>query len=208
LFVWGNSPEIYYYSNRVMGARFPFCNYLTGKIWGTPLDDVDATGTEAHIVREAWPQLLADLTARPPRYIVDAGAGRLDRFDRHPIARYPQLQRLVESAYRLEATVAGVPIYRLATGDAIWDRVGTGSIGSEPELKLAAGGMGWTGPAGIAGYESKSAWTINGLDDAAVGGLELLPTQRANRFFVQRQLLGIGLFHVFPLWRERIRRLR
>ena len=114
VFVWGNSPEIYFYSDREMGTRFPFCNYQTGKIWGSPLDDVNATGTEAHIVPEAWDELLADLRSDPPSVIVDAGAGRLDRFDRHPIGRYPALASFVGRNYALDRLVGGVPVYRLA----------------------------------------------------------------------------------------------
>jgi hypothetical protein len=111
LFVWGNSAEIYYYSNLVMGTRFPFCNYHTGKIWGSPLDDADAVGTEAHIVAAAWPALLDDLERAPPRFLVDAAAGKLDRFDLHPIARYPALARFVSDHYKLLATPRDVPIY-------------------------------------------------------------------------------------------------
>ena len=113
IFVWGNSPEIYYESDRVMGTRFPFCNYHTGKIWGTTADDVDATDTEQYIVPRAWTELLADLDADPPRLIVDAAAGRLDRFDLHPISRYPELARRVAQRYRLVGTPAGVPVYEL-----------------------------------------------------------------------------------------------
>ena len=116
LFVWGNSPEIYYYADRVMGTRFPFCNYHTGKIWGTPLDDVNAEGTESQIVPRAWEQLLVDLERNPPAAIVDGGAGGLDRFDRHPIGRYPEIARFVAAHYRLDRIVSGVPVY-LLSGD-------------------------------------------------------------------------------------------
>ena len=112
IFVWGNSPEIYYLSNRVMGTRFPFCNYHTGKIWGSPFDEPDAVGTEAHIVGRAFSELMEDLARSPPRLIIDGGAGKLDRWERHPIARYPELARLIAARYRLDATVAGVPIFR------------------------------------------------------------------------------------------------
>lgn len=114
IFVWGNSPEIYYFSDRVMGTRFPFCNYHTGKIWGSPLyDDINATGTEAFIVPRAWTDLMEDLNKNPPLYIVDGAAGRLDKFDLHPIARYPQLLQWVNLRYRRIESVAGVPLYRL-----------------------------------------------------------------------------------------------
>jgi hypothetical protein len=113
IFVWGNSPDIYFFADRPMGTRFAFTNYHAGRIWDTPLDAVDAVGTEAHIVPRAGSELLDDLDRRPPAFIVDAAAGGLDRFDRHPIARYPALATRVAARYRLAATVRGVPVYSL-----------------------------------------------------------------------------------------------
>ncbi|HEY2906454.1 MAG TPA: hypothetical protein VGJ29_11195 [Vicinamibacterales bacterium] len=112
LFVWGNASQIYYFANRVMGTRFAFCNYHTGKIWGSWAYAVDAGDTSMFIVPRAWAELLDDLDRTPPAFIVDTGAGRLASFDRHPIGRYKELAERVARDYRLDAVVAGVPIYR------------------------------------------------------------------------------------------------
>ena len=113
IFVWGDSPEIYHYADRVMSTRFAFCNYHTGRMWGSRYVDADAAGTEAFVVPRAMEQLLADLEAAPPALIVDGGAGRLNRYDLHPISRYPALASWVAARYRLDALVHGVPIYAL-----------------------------------------------------------------------------------------------
>ena len=115
IFVWGNSVEIYYYSDRIMGTRFFSCNYHTGKIWGSPLMEVDAVGTEAFILPQAWTDLMEDLNKNPPLYIIDGGAGHLNQFDRHPIARYPKLAQWMETRYHMVELVAGVPVYRIRT---------------------------------------------------------------------------------------------
>jgi hypothetical protein len=112
LFVWGNASQIYYFADRVMGTRFAFCNYHTGKIWGSWAYAVDAGDTSMFVVPRAWNELLEDLDRTPPAFIVDTGPGRLANFDRHPIARYPELARRVARGYRLDAVVAGVPIYK------------------------------------------------------------------------------------------------
>ena len=112
VFVWGNSPEIYELSGLRMGTRFPFCNYHTGLIWGSPLYDDNAPGAEAHIVARAWTELLADLDAAPPAFIVDAAAGGLDHFERHPSTRYRPLASVIAESYVLDAIVAAVPVYR------------------------------------------------------------------------------------------------
>jgi hypothetical protein len=111
VFVWGASPEIYYYADRMMATRFAFLNYQTGRIWGSRYVHADATGTDSFIVPRGWQELLADLKAAPPALIIDGGAGRLNRWDLHPIARYPVLARWVDAHYRLDRLVAGVPIY-------------------------------------------------------------------------------------------------
>jgi len=115
LFVWGNSPQIYAFADREMATRFVFCNYHIGKIWGSWAWDVDAGDTSQYVVPRAWTELLEDLDRAPPDLIVDGGAGRLANFDRHPISRYPQLAARLKG-YRLEAVIAGVPVYRRIGG--------------------------------------------------------------------------------------------
>ena len=38
IFVWGNTPQLYVLARRPMGARFSFCNYMTGESPGTPTE--------------------------------------------------------------------------------------------------------------------------------------------------------------------------
>jgi 4-amino-4-deoxy-L-arabinose transferase-like glycosyltransferase len=113
MFVWGNSPEIYVEADRVMGTRFPFCAYHTGKIWGTSYYGRDSPGSPALVVSRAWDELAQDLASHPPELVIDGAAARLKEFDRAHIANYPQLARLVATRYVLAAIVDGVPIYRL-----------------------------------------------------------------------------------------------
>ncbi len=114
VFVWGNSPEIYHFSRRSMGTRFVFCNYQSGKIWGTEYDEEGAKGTEAQAIPETWAMLLDDLRSSPPEVIVDAASGGLDRWAGHGLSRYPRLWDIVSRAYERAATVEGVDIYLLA----------------------------------------------------------------------------------------------
>ncbi len=112
LFVWGNSSQLYVFARMPMGTRFPFCNYQTGKMWGTPADRENAIGTEAHIVGASWPLLLEDIERRAPTWIVDAAEAGLDRWRGHPIARYPPLASLVACRYDAVTRVDGATIYR------------------------------------------------------------------------------------------------
>jgi hypothetical protein len=112
IFVWGNSPEIYFYADRIMGTRFAFCNYLTGKIWGTAAGDTEILDTDRFAVPRAWDELVSDLGRAPPELIVDAAAGKLDGFALNGASRYPHLWEIIQQAYRPEAMIDGVPLYR------------------------------------------------------------------------------------------------
>ena len=106
---------------RVIGTRFVFCNYHTGKIWGGHLTDVDATGTESHIVPLAWTELLNDLQNNRP-LLLWMVPGSIASGDRHPVSRYPQLAEVIEQNYSQVALVSGVPIYRRK------DQIGSPSV--------------------------------------------------------------------------------
>ncbi len=94
-----------------MGTRFPFCNHLSGKIWGTPEDRPGAPDPGRLAVSEAWPMLLEDLDRRRPDWIADAAAAGLDRWEGHEIGRYRVLAAKVDEDYELVATVDGVPLF-------------------------------------------------------------------------------------------------
>jgi 4-amino-4-deoxy-L-arabinose transferase-like glycosyltransferase len=112
VFVWGNSPEIYFYADRLPATRFVFTNYQTGKMWGTPADLPDAPESlrAPFVVAESWPMLLNDLAAHPPDVIVDAAAGGLNAFRGLSIGRFPELRHALDH-YRLVDTIEQVPIY-------------------------------------------------------------------------------------------------
>jgi hypothetical protein len=111
IFVWGNSPQLYVLARRPMGARFSFCNYMTGESPGTPT----ATGhrnADANQLPAAWEMLLADLEQRRPTLFVDAAAAGWDGYQRYPLARYPRLRAYVDRHYRPVEVRAGVVLYR------------------------------------------------------------------------------------------------
>ncbi len=112
VFVWGDSAQVYVYAHRVMGTRFAFVNYHTGKIWGTGADEAGAPVRPDLVVPRAWDELEEDFERAPPAYLVDAAAGRLHGFDGHALGMYPAMSRIVAADYRLAASVDGVPIYQ------------------------------------------------------------------------------------------------
>jgi hypothetical protein len=112
IFVWGNSPEIYLYARRRMATRYMSVNYQTGRVWGTPANDLGGRPDRDHVPARTWDNLMADLERNRPEFIVDAAAGRLDKMDDEPIGRHARMAAFVGRHYRLETTVLGVPLYR------------------------------------------------------------------------------------------------
>ncbi len=112
IFVWGNSPQLYVLARRPMGARFSFCNYMTGESPGTPTE-TGARNADANQLPAAWDMLFDDLERRRPALFVDAAAAGWDGYDKFPLARYPRLRVYVDRHYRAVEVHAGVVLYRL-----------------------------------------------------------------------------------------------
>jgi hypothetical protein len=111
IFVWGNSPQLYVLARRPMGARFSFCNYMTGESPGTPTE-TGQRDADANQLPAAWDMLFADLERRRPALFVDAAAAGWDDYDKFPLARYPRLRAYVDHNYRPVDVRAGVVLYR------------------------------------------------------------------------------------------------
>ena len=114
LFVWGNWPEVYYWS----GLR-PASRYLsTQPLTGAPADVqygsegyrsiLDSSQTAAARV-----ELAQDLDQTPPKYIVDELGFRDNRLS---IERYSELRELL-SHYQRYGPAGGFPIYVRRAGD-------------------------------------------------------------------------------------------
>jgi len=110
IFVWGNSPQLYYVARRPMGTRFSFCNYVTGESPGTPTE-TGARNSDANQLPAAWDMLIADLDQRRPRLFIDAAAAGWDGYGKYPLARYPRLRDYVARYYRAVEAPAGVVLY-------------------------------------------------------------------------------------------------
>ena len=115
IFVWGDSAQLYVYSQRLMATRFAFTNYHTGTIWGTnPIPGSPHPPVPALVVPRAWTELLDDIAHAPPKLVVDAAAGGLHDFQGLELEKYPQLWDIIQAHYRYETTThGGIRIYRL-----------------------------------------------------------------------------------------------
>lgn len=106
LFVWGWAPTVYAAARMEPASRFVSCQTVVGD-W--------AVGAER---RGSWDErngeiLMADLTASPPEFFVDARlqSNTLSRQSIYTLGRYPELAEFVRSNYRLRHEVDGCRVY-------------------------------------------------------------------------------------------------
>ncbi len=104
IFVWGDSPNLYVESDRLMASRFP--GFLRGFARGSGLPP-----NNWDTAPDVWPELQADLARNPPALIVDTAAAGWSDFAMYPMSNYPVLQDLVTTKYHLVAVVDGVAMY-------------------------------------------------------------------------------------------------
>jgi len=105
IFVWGNSPEVYLYSDRLPATRFP------GFLRGFPRAS-GARPVNWDLNVNVWIDVVHDFEAHRPALIVDTSTADWQSFGAYPMSRFP-LQVLVASWYEKAAVVDGVTIYRL-----------------------------------------------------------------------------------------------
>jgi hypothetical protein len=113
LFVWGWAPMVYYHSGLPPASRFVVLpqSGLTGYVSGN-LASNRGEAPEGLVVPRHWDWLMQDLEEHDVTFIVDTAPANLYRWGRHPIARYPRLERFVVTRFEIAAVVQGVTIYR------------------------------------------------------------------------------------------------
>jgi len=137
LFVWGQAPQIFFYSGIKIGTRFTAADYLTGKspmtagleynpnmknppstlnkVWH---DFVDRPGlvifdTSQNIYPKGWEYFIKDTEFKLPTYIVDTSPSNYRRYGRYPIANYPYLYNLLKKNYKKIKEIDGHVVYKV-----------------------------------------------------------------------------------------------
>lgn len=106
LFVWGAQPQIYLLAERRMATRFAQCSPQVGLIqyenYQPPEQD-----RSAFVWPGSFEQMMSDLRADPPAYVVDASRhpGFVD--GQFPIHKYSQLQEWLQAGYVYDFEVFG-----------------------------------------------------------------------------------------------------
>ena len=112
VWVWGNVPQLYHTADRLSGARFTFCNYLTGLSPATPSEDDPKVLTKQSEVKKAWDLLAVDFATRPPMLVLDTAAAGYKSYGKYPVEHYPALASALAAKYRIAARIDGIVVWR------------------------------------------------------------------------------------------------
>jgi 4-amino-4-deoxy-L-arabinose transferase-like glycosyltransferase len=102
IFVWGQSPEVYWAADRLPATRFLTSGFLTGFGGGRSAQHVG----RQYAVDGAWEDFTSDLTLHPPALIVDASVGTSFSID-----RFPEFADYVAAHYVRADEIDGVVLY-------------------------------------------------------------------------------------------------
>jgi hypothetical protein len=112
IWVWGNVPQIYFTAERMPGARFTFCNYLTGLSPGSRSELDPTYDPRQNIVPGAWDMAIGDLMNQRPVVIVDTAAGGMKSYGKFPISSFPAFARVLADSYERDGEILGAVLYR------------------------------------------------------------------------------------------------
>ncbi len=114
ILVWGFSPAIYWYADRLPATRFLWSDVLVGRAPGLQ-GSIEATMDFSKLERpELWEMFYADLNAHTPAYIIDMAPTGMHNYTRFPMSRYPRLMDYLASNYIQESDLNGAKVYRRA----------------------------------------------------------------------------------------------
>ncbi len=118
IFVWGHMPEIYWASDRRPASRFITSGFPVGD-WGSrpPGDTSTNVPTPG-----AFGQMMDDLRAHPPRYVLDTTPAAFRGSQYSPMSKFPELQNYVDARYEYIETIDGISIYKARTTEQATDR--------------------------------------------------------------------------------------
>ncbi len=118
IFVWGECPQFYYFSNRRLGGRFFIFNLITleNSGIGKNFDEADQYSITFSSERMSHflDILVKDFKQKKPRYIIDTSFSDYEGYKRYPIKNYFQVYNYINDNYKQRITISKM---------VIWERI-------------------------------------------------------------------------------------
>lgn len=103
IFVWGNSPQVYFLANRDPASRIVFNNVIVHNYFPKHIEEIFLYG------------IVKDLIKNKPILFVDAVDENDRLIDRYNISHYPALNSFFKNNYHYLAKIKDIIIYKLKT---------------------------------------------------------------------------------------------
>jgi 4-amino-4-deoxy-L-arabinose transferase-like glycosyltransferase len=112
ILVWGYSPAVYWFAERLPATRFLWSDLLVGRIFGLQRD-LEGTFDHNQFVQPiVWEMFFVDVAKHPPAYIIDMAPTGLHNYQNFPISNYPQLKEFLAGSYVAEPDFLGAKLFR------------------------------------------------------------------------------------------------
>lgn len=115
LLVWGYSPAIYWYAQRLPATRFLWSVFLVGDVPGATKSAEAIRRASEFIHPHAWDLFMQDLAAHPPAYIMDMAPTGLHHYEQFPMTNYPRLMEFVRAHYEMMPDFQGASVWKHAS---------------------------------------------------------------------------------------------
>jgi hypothetical protein len=121
--VWGFSPAVYWYADRLPASRFLWSDVLVGRMPGLQRE-LEATIDFTQYERpELWDMFYGDLAKTPPAYIIDMAPTGMHNYQNFPMSKYPELMAYVHARYVVEPDFRDAKIFRRKDLPAVPSRI-------------------------------------------------------------------------------------
>jgi hypothetical protein len=112
--VWGNAPDLYWWSGRSPGGALVSTNFVVGKTaWRQ-----DGRARLADATPGARATFLRSLRAHPPQLFFDMSTGHFRGYHQYPLDVVPAVEAFVDANYRRVGELRGVTIYERTRGSS------------------------------------------------------------------------------------------
>lgn len=112
ILVWGYSPAVYWYADRLPATRFLWSDVLVGRLPGLQVEleaGVDFSTLERP---ELWQMFYADLAQNPPAYIIDMAPTGMHNYQNFPMSKYPHVMDYLSTHYTPEPDLLNAKIFK------------------------------------------------------------------------------------------------
>lgn len=112
LLVWGYSPAIYWYADRLPATRFMWSDLLVGRVPGAPNTAAAIRRAPEFVNPLAWDFFMRDLAQHPPAMIIDIAPTGLHHYEGYSMTNYPRLMDFVQTHYEPLPAFQGAPVWK------------------------------------------------------------------------------------------------